>query len=244
MKNSTYSRRNPAVSTVKQVARDDPGGLLAEEHPPRRGRSARGWLEPVTAEQPADRAGRDADAKPQQLAVDALIAPAGILPGQPEDQLLNLLAYRRSSWSTTRVGPRAGHEVPVPAQQRLRPDEETGPAGSWQDAADGSEQGPVGGFELDSWSVAAEDRELVAQDQDLEILGSVATGELGEELDGAAQRQVGESWQHRVGLRSGDSSGVTVASRGDGTPQLKGPVRISAPYELPEHQISIWCSQR
>jgi hypothetical protein len=34
-----------------------------------------------------------------------------------------------------------------------------------------------------------------------------------------------------VGLRSGDSSGVTVASRGgDGTPQLKGPVRISALY--------------
>jgi hypothetical protein len=38
----------------------------------------------------------------------------------------------------------------------------------------------------------------VAQDKDLEVLGGVAAGELGEELDGAAQRQVGKSWQHRV----------------------------------------------
>jgi hypothetical protein len=29
MKNSTYSRRSQTVSTVKQVAGDDPGGLLA-----------------------------------------------------------------------------------------------------------------------------------------------------------------------------------------------------------------------
>jgi len=34
---------------------------------------------------------------------------------------------------------------------------------------------------------------LVAQDEDLQILGGVATGELDEELDGAAQRQVGKS---------------------------------------------------
>jgi hypothetical protein len=29
MKNSTYSRHSKTVSTVKQVAGDDPGGLLA-----------------------------------------------------------------------------------------------------------------------------------------------------------------------------------------------------------------------
>jgi hypothetical protein len=44
---------------------------------------------------------------------------------------------------------------------------------------------------------------LVTQDKDLKILGGIAAGELGEELDGAAQRQVRESWQHRGGLRGG-----------------------------------------
>jgi hypothetical protein len=47
---------------------------------------------------------------------------------------------------------------------------------------------------------------VVAQDQDLEILGSVATGELGEELDGAAQRQVGKSWQHRLASAVGTAA--------------------------------------
>jgi len=33
----------------EEVARNDPGGLLAQERLPRRGRSARGWVQPVTA---------------------------------------------------------------------------------------------------------------------------------------------------------------------------------------------------
>jgi hypothetical protein len=49
MKNSTYSRHSETVSTVKQVARNDPGGLLAEDRPPRRGCSARRGVQPVTA---------------------------------------------------------------------------------------------------------------------------------------------------------------------------------------------------
>jgi hypothetical protein len=48
-----------------------------------------------------------------------------------------------------------------------------------------------------------EDGELMVQDKDLKILGGVTAGEPGEELYGAAQRQVGKSWQHRGGLRGG-----------------------------------------
>jgi hypothetical protein len=70
--------------------------------------------------------------------------------------------------------------------------------GPGKDAADGGEQDSVGRFELRSWSLAAEHGELMTQDKDLKILGGIAAGGLGEELDGAAQRQVRESWQHRV----------------------------------------------
>jgi hypothetical protein len=40
--------------------------------------------------------------------------------------------------------------------------------------------------------------ELVAQHQDLQVLGGVTTGEQGEQLDGAAQQEVGEFQQHRM----------------------------------------------
>ena len=54
------------------------------------------------------------------------------------------------------------------------------------------------GSKLGSWSLAAEHGELMAEDKDLKVLGGIAAGQLGEELDGAAQRQVRKSWQHRV----------------------------------------------
>jgi hypothetical protein len=44
----------------------------------------------------------------------------------------------------------------------------------------------------------AKDGELVAEDEDLQVLGGPAAGQQRKELDGAAQREVGESWQHRV----------------------------------------------
>jgi hypothetical protein len=95
-----------------------------------------------------------------------------------------------------RVGPRAGDQAAMPAPQGVRGDQEARPAVAWQDAADRGEQGAVGGFQPGSWELASQDGELLAQDQDLQVLGGVAAGELGEELDGAAQRQVGESGQH------------------------------------------------
>jgi hypothetical protein len=69
------------------------------------------------------------------------------------------------------------------------------------DAADGSEQSSVGGLQLGPRRLAAQHGELVAQDEDLQILGGVAADQQDEALDGAAQRQVSESWQH-VGAAS------------------------------------------
>jgi hypothetical protein len=95
MKHSTYSRHSTTASTVKQVARHDPGGLLAQQrlpgggHPPWRG------IQSVAAQRRADRGRRDAHAEPLQLALDPLVAPAGVLFGQADDQLLHLLVQRR-----------------------------------------------------------------------------------------------------------------------------------------------------
>jgi hypothetical protein len=145
-------------------------------------------MKSMTAQDEADRRCRDPHPHAQQLALDALVAPTGILLGEADDQLLEVLVERGSPRATTGVGPGARDEAAVPAQQGLWLDQEAGPAGSGQDAADGGEQGPVGGFELGPWSLAAEHGELVAQDEDLKILGGIAAGEQGEQPDGAAQR--------------------------------------------------------
>jgi hypothetical protein len=171
---------------VKQVAGDDPGGLLTQERPPRRGCATRDGVESMTAEGSSDRGCRDPPPKAQGFSPDALIAPARVLPRQADDQLLDLLVERRPPRSTTRVGPCVGDQPPVPAQQGLGPDEEARPARPRQHPADGGEQGPVGRLQLGSGSLAVEDGELMVQDKDLKILGGITAGELGEELDGAA----------------------------------------------------------
>jgi hypothetical protein len=125
--------------------------------------------------------------------LDAVVAPTGILLGEADDELLDGPVELGSPCATMWVAPSARDEAAVPAQQGLRLDEEAGPAGSGQDAADGGQQRPVGGFELGSWSLAAEHGELMAQDEDLKILGGIAAGEQGELLGEAAQRQVGKS---------------------------------------------------
>jgi hypothetical protein len=72
----------------------------------------------------------------------------------------------------------AGHQVPVPAQHRVRPDQKPAPAG--QVAREAVEQGgqerPVarGGPWPDRAQLPLQDRDLVAQDQDLHVLVPVA----------------------------------------------------------------------
>jgi len=67
-------------------------------------------------------------------------------------------------------------------------------------------------------------RRLVTQDKDLEVLGGVAAGELGEELDGAARGQVGRSWQHRGASAVGAAETPRWQAEVDANPQLMGPV--------------------
>src|SRR5215216_6022030 len=86
----------------------------------------------------------------------------------------------------------------MPTQPRVGLHEEARPASSREDAADRGEQRPIGRLQLGTWDLSTQDGELVAQHEDLQVLGGAATGEEGEQLDGAAERQVGELRQHRV----------------------------------------------
>jgi hypothetical protein len=160
----------------EEVTGEDPGGLLAQKRPPRHGRSPWRGVQAMAAERFADHGRRDAHVEAEQFALDPLVAPAGILPCQADDQLLGSSIKRWTAGPTTGIGPHSGDQAAVPAHQRLRLDEQARPAGPRQHAANGSQQGPIGRLEPWSRNLAAQHGELVAQHQDLQILGRVAAG--------------------------------------------------------------------
>jgi hypothetical protein len=65
----------------------------------------------------------------------------------------------------------------MPAQQGLGLDEEARPVSPGQDAADRSEQRPVGRIEPGSFGLAAQHGQLVTERQDLQVLGGIAAGQ-------------------------------------------------------------------
>jgi len=78
---------------------------------------------------------------------------------------------------------------------------------------------------------AAEDHELVAQDEDLHVLSGVTAGEQHEQLDGTPQREVGELRQHQDGL-PGRGSRAPPYRAVDANWQLNGHVRLCAPFRV------------
>ena len=78
--------RSQAVSTGKEVAGDDPVRLSPEELGPGRAGPSWGGTEPGGPEQGADRRCAHSQAELAELAVDPDTAPAGVLPGHPEDE--------------------------------------------------------------------------------------------------------------------------------------------------------------
>jgi hypothetical protein len=130
----------------EEVAGQDSGGLLAKKRPPAGACPPWRGVEAVAAKRLADRGRGDLDTKQEQLALDPLVAPTRVLGGQADDQPLQLLVEWRAASSTAGIGPGTGDQSTMPAQQGLGLDEEARPAGSWQHAADGGKQGPIGGL--------------------------------------------------------------------------------------------------
>jgi hypothetical protein len=72
----------PPQPDGEEGAGDDPGGLLAQERPPGRIRPPWHRVQPMPTQHRPDRGSRDRDAEVLQFALDPLVAPARVLPGQ------------------------------------------------------------------------------------------------------------------------------------------------------------------
>ncbi len=74
-----------------------------------------------------DRRGGDRDAEVEQLALDPELAPPGVLPAHPKDQLAHRLIDRRTPWPAT-VRALPVQELPAPPVERVGHDRKGGPA--------------------------------------------------------------------------------------------------------------------
>ena len=128
-------------------------------------------------------------AEADEFAVDAPVAPGRVLGGEAHDQSAEL-DRRLVVVRVARVGlgPVAGDASAVPAQQRVGCDDPAVAAWAGERGGDRAEQGPVVVVERGSVDLAAEDGELVAQHDDLEVLGAARTdSETGERSDEAVE---------------------------------------------------------
>jgi hypothetical protein len=106
----------------------------------------------------------------------------------------------------------------MPAQQRLRSDGERRTASAGERPRERREQRPVAHPVADTSPLASQHAELVAQDEDLKLLGIPGAAEQDEELEDPAEHQVRESTHHLRSTNKGAAgwraAAIAVASSG------------------------------
>ena len=205
----------------EEVCCRDAFGLGPQEPGPSRA-SARGRAQAVVAEDAPDRRRPDPDAELGQLALDAYAAPAAVLPAQPQDQLHQLGAHGRPSRASL---PSPGPPFPapgfaVPTEQRRWRDQESSPAVPREQPAERSQKGAVNGPVPDAAvDLALQDPDVVTEDDQLDVLVSVAASRRHDEGQNPAQPEVQEREGHRSMM-----TGIGANC------QLKDLIEIVAPF--------------
>jgi len=156
-----------------------------------RGAPRRG-LDAVGLEYSCYRAWRHLMPEVKQLTSDALVAPSWIVGRHRHDQRSELVGGRRSSGVAVRIASVPGDEATVPVKEGLGSYSERRPALARREPAHRCEPDPIGSLEAEQQLPAAQDLELVAQHQDLDLRGPATPEEKHHEREHAANGKVGE----------------------------------------------------
>ena len=134
------------------------------------------------------------------ITVDATVAPAGVLSRQAQDKRTDGTAGRRpaGSFSARAGGVTAADEVAVPAQNGVRGDDQLQPSQSWagESVQECGEQGAVCPSQTRFAGLPLQDGELMAQDEDLDVLVGVAHRQQSDDGEHVCERQIRQSQQH------------------------------------------------
>ena len=192
---------------VQEVAGDDAVCLSGKEFSPGRTVAARCGVDAGCAQNVPDGGCGDGVAEPGEFAVDPAVSPSAVLGGKPHDELAD---RGRCRWSARcrapgRVVPFPSDKFAVPGQQCRRCDgKDRCPPVARDESGEGAEPEPVRWLVLRALSeLAAEDRVLVSQDQELGVPGGLAA----EQRSGDREQVAG----HVVGQRD-DHAGIVSTS--------------------------------
>jgi hypothetical protein len=112
----------------QEVAGERPGGLGAQELGPGRPAAAWRWSQAVAAQDGAYRGCRHPHAELAALADDAQVPPPRVLSRQTQHEVDDFGVQPPPAASTGRVGRPSTDQLPMPAKQGRRGDQEDGPA--------------------------------------------------------------------------------------------------------------------
>jgi hypothetical protein len=127
-------------------------------------------------------------AEAREFAVDPALAPGRILGGEAQDESADLDRGWWSSWFSVWLGPVVGDSPAMPSEEGVGGDEPAGSTTPGECGCDRAEQRLVAVVECRSVDLAAQDAELMAEHDDLEVLGATGTkGETSERSNEAVQ---------------------------------------------------------
>jgi hypothetical protein len=127
---------------MEEVGGQQPGRLDSEERAPEGVYPARRRAQMLGGQDPADGAGADVVSEPGELALDAAVSPARVLPCKPDNELTQLAVDARAA-GPARVGPFLGDQAPVPGKQGGGGDEPVAAQLAGQEPGQGGQDGPV-----------------------------------------------------------------------------------------------------
>ncbi len=154
----------------KEIAGDNRLGVRAQELAPAELGASAGRGYACLSEDLGDRRCRDAYADTGELADDPLVTPTRVFTRKPQHQLTDLLGDRGSTGSPSGIRPPPAYELPMPAQQCVRADEERRSTRSAEESVSRGQEDAVALVQPWPLDLAAKDREFVPQHDDLELL--------------------------------------------------------------------------
>src|SRR5262249_2465203 len=151
-------------------AGEDRLAMRPQESPPRLAVASRCRRQAGLHEHVADGGRRDRDAELAHLADDPQVAPARVLARGTEHELTPLRLDPWSAWLAMRSRPAASDESAMPLQQRLRPHQERMPRAPRQHSTQRREEEPIARLEAWLSNLPTKNRQLVAEDENLQLL--------------------------------------------------------------------------
>jgi hypothetical protein len=187
-----------AINLASRVAFSDALRLRPEELRP--GRSDAAWrrVDPGGVEDLPDRGGPDLVAESGEFAMNAAVSPDRVLGSQAQDQAAEPSGDGGSTGPGVRHRPAVGDELAVPPQDGSRGDEQPEAPADREQPGEGSDQGAISPAHPRARRAPLEHRELVAQDQDLDLLGRIGTGAQGRPAQQLGEHSIDQHQHHRL----------------------------------------------